>query len=163
MYSLDLPRLNLRSPYYVWEVKEDTYAFDTDYGVAYEIKLGVNTEVLQYEVCAFDINNKNGHPSPGDKNLRDTIIAIIEEFFLSNNGVFLYICATENGLQAQRFRLFVRWFNTYENKAQYVFRTVEGVMDEDVPNYGAIIVQRENPDLDLILKRFDEIVQILQK
>ena len=31
MYTLDLDRLNLRSPYYVWKVKDGVYAFDTDY------------------------------------------------------------------------------------------------------------------------------------
>ena len=63
MYTLDLDRLNLRSPYYIWKVKDGVYAFDTDAGVSYEIGLSVNTEMLQMEVCAFDINNKSSKPS----------------------------------------------------------------------------------------------------
>ena len=63
MYTLDLDRLNLRSPYYVWKVKDGVYAFDTDYEVSYEIGLSVNVEMLQMEVCAFDINNINHKPS----------------------------------------------------------------------------------------------------
>ena len=59
MYTLDLDLLNLRSPYYVWKVKDGVYAFDTDYEISYEIGLSVNVEMLQMEVCAFDINNKD--------------------------------------------------------------------------------------------------------
>ena len=68
MYTLDLDRLNLRSPYYVWKVKDGVYAFDTDYEVSYEIGLSVNVEMLQMEVCAFDINNINHKPSAFDIN-----------------------------------------------------------------------------------------------
>ena len=53
MYTLDLDRLNLRSPYYVWKVKDGVYAFDTDYEVSYEIGLSVNgsISVPQATVC----------------------------------------------------------------------------------------------------------------
>ena len=91
MYTLDLARLNLRSPYYVWKVKDGVYAFDTDYEVSYEIGLSVNVEMLQMEVCAFDINNKDNKPSPNDRKLRDTILAIIEEFFRANGGVLVFL------------------------------------------------------------------------
>ena len=116
MYTLDLERLNLRSPYYIWQVKNGVYAFDTDYEVSYEIGLSVNTEMLQMEVCAFDINNKNHKPSPNDRKLRDTILAIIEEFFEQNNEVMLYVTATGDGRQAFRNRLFVRWFKTHRGQ-----------------------------------------------
>ena len=63
MYTLDLDLLNLRSPYYVWKVKDGVYAFDTDYEISYEIGLSVNVEMLQMEVCACDIYNINHTPS----------------------------------------------------------------------------------------------------
>lgn len=163
MYTLDLVILNLRSPYHVWKVKDGVYAFDTDYGVSYEIGLSANVEMLQMEVCAFDINNKSQKPSPNDRKLRDTILAIIEEFFRSNGGVLLYICATGDGMQRYRFRLFLRWFNTYEHRHIYELRTVEDVMDDNTPNYGAIIVEKKHPDLELILDRFEELAAFLRK
>ena len=147
MYTLDLDRLNLRSPYCVWKVKDGVFAFDTDYEVCY----------------AFDINNKNNKPSPNDRKLRDTILAIIEEFFRANGGVLLYICATGDGMQKYRFHLFLRWFNTYEHRDLYEIRTVEDVMDDKTPNYGAIIVEKTHPDLELILARFDELAAFLKK
>lgn len=163
MYTLNLTALNLKSPYEVWKVKDGVYAFDTDFGGNYEIGLSINTEMLHMEVCAFDINNKNHQLSPSDPKLRNTILAIIEEFFASNDGVLLYICATGDGLQRFRFRLFLRWFNNYEHRDRYVLRTVEDVMDDKTPNYGAIIVEADNPDLELILARFDELAAFLKK
>ena len=163
MYTLDLTRLNLRSPYHVWQVKNGVYAFDTEHGISYEIGLSVNVEMLQMEVCAFDINNTNHKPSPNDRKLRDTVLAIIEEFFLSNGGVLLYICATGDGMQKFRFHLFLRWFNTYKHRDLYEIRTIEDVIDDDTLNYGAIIVEKTHPELQLVLARFDELAAFLKK
>jgi hypothetical protein len=77
--------------------------------------------------------------------------------------VLLYICATGDGMQKYRFHLFLRWFNTYEHRDLYEIRTVEDVMDDKTPNYGAIIVEKTHPDLELILARFDELAAFLKK
>ena len=95
--------------------------------------------------------------------VHDTILAIIEEFFRANGGVLLYICATGDGMQKYRFHLFLRWFNTYEHRDLYEIRTVEDVMDDKTPNYGAIIVEKTHPDLELILARFEELAAFLKK
>ena len=42
-------------------------------------------------------------------------------------------------------------------------RTINGVLDEKIPNYAAIIVERNNPDLDYILQRLDELIDYLKK
>ena len=42
-------------------------------------------------------------------------------------------------------------------------RTIEDVMDDKTPNYGAIIVEKTHPDLELILTRFDELAAFLKK
>ena len=44
--------------------------------------------------------------SPSDAAVRETIICIIEEFFLSSPNIMLYICETGDERQAQRTRLF---------------------------------------------------------
>ena len=66
-------------------------------------------------------------------------------------------------MQKYRFHLFLRWFNTYEHRDLYEIRTVEDVMDDEIPNYGAIIVEKTHPDLELILARFDELAAFLKK
>jgi len=52
--------------------------------------------------------------------LRQTIIAIIEEFFEANgNEAMLYITETGDGKQMFRNRLFIRWFNLYSHHDKY--------------------------------------------
>ena len=41
-----------------------------------------------------DISNPKGVKSPRDPKVRETILAIVEEFFAKNNAAFLYICDT---------------------------------------------------------------------
>lgn len=163
MTELDIARLNIKSPYYVIQDIDGDLLFETDYGVRYGISFDQNDEMMSYPTYEFGIVNKNGQPSPNDRKLRDTILAIIEEFFRSSGGVLLYICATGDGMQRYRFRLFLRWFNTYEHRHLYELRTVEDVMDDNTPNYGAIIVEKRHPDLELILDRFEELAAFLRK
>ena len=163
MIELDIPLLNLKSPYYVVQDADGDLLFETDYGVKYGISFELNEGMMNYLAYEFGILNKNGQPSPNDCKLRDTILAIIEEFFRANGGVLLYICATGDGMQKYRFHLFLRWFNTYEHRDLYEIRTIEDVMDDKTPNYGAIIVEKTHPDLELILARFDELAAFLKK
>ena len=58
--------------------------------------------------------NRQHVTSHVDIKLRQTITAIIEEFFeVNGNEVMLYITETGDGKQMFRNRLFVRWFNMY--------------------------------------------------
>ncbi len=71
------------------------------------------------------------------------------------NDVLLYICSSADGHQAQRARLFLRWFNGAEQQKLYVSRTVE-VKGEGRTEYVALIAQRNRPDMEKILDRFDQ-------
>ena len=163
MIELNIARLNLKSPYYVTQDEDGDLLFITDYGVKYGISFELNEGMMNYPAYEFGILNKENKPSPSDRKLRDTVLAIIEEFFYSNGGVLLYICATGDGMQKFRFHLFLRWFNTYKYRDLYEIRTIEDVMDGKTPNYGAIIVEKTHPDLELILARFDELAAFLKK
>jgi hypothetical protein len=163
MIELNIARLNLKSPYYVTRDEDGDLLFVTDYGVKYGISFELNEGMMNYPAYEFGILNKENKPSPSDRKLRDTVLAIIEEFFYSNGGVLLYICATGDGMQKFRFHLFLRWFNTYKYRDLYEIRTIEDVMDGKTPNYGAIIVEKTHPDLELILARFDELAAFLKK
>lgn len=46
-------------------------------------------------------------------------------FFRQNPDILLYMCSTDDGQQAQRARLFLRWFNGAKQQEQYVIRTTE--------------------------------------
>ena len=70
------------------------------------------------------------------------------------------MCSTDNNQQAQRARLFLRWFNGYEQQQKYVIRAAEvpGITPDNKPTkeYVAIIVPRTHPQLQTIIDLFDE-------
>ena len=99
--------------------------------------------------------------SPNDKKLRDTIFVIIEEFFASNPDILLYQCETGDNRQDMRDRLFLKWFREYEHSDKF-FIKVSTIIAEEVKNYTAMIVQKDNPQLNNIIKDFDEFVGFFQ-
>ena len=92
--------------------------------------------------------------SPGDKKIAQTVICVIEEFFRQNPDILLYMCSMDDGQQAQRSRLFLRWFNGAEQQKHYVIRATE-VKGEKGLEYVAAIIQRNNPHLNEIISLFD--------
>lgn len=92
--------------------------------------------------------------------MRDVILLLIEAFFTANPDILLYICETGDGKQAFRSRLFVRWFNSYNNRDAYVMQTAE-VQEGNTRNFAALIVQKSNSHLREILDEFNETINIL--
>ena len=136
------------------------YWFYTDFGVEYEIVIKANDIFIASGAYALDIINVWHQPSPGDPKFRQTLMAIVEEFFRQNNDVMLYVTETKDSKQASRNRLFVRWFNTYEHSDLYVIKTAEGKMDGQM-NFMAIILRKDNPRLQQVFEEFDETIAFL--
>jgi len=153
MNKLLIDRINDSSAYDVKYNDHGAIVFDTDYGVRYAVTFdeGENPFFTAYW---FNLTNLNNKPSPGDSKIAQTVICIIEEFFRQNPDILLYMCSTSDGLQAQRARLFLRWFNGAKQREQYFIRASE-VKGEDCDEYVAMIVQRNNPNLNKIIERFD--------
>lgn len=162
MNALSLERINEHAPYKVTTDTEAPYLFYfyTDFGVEYEICIKANDIFVPSGAFALDIRNKNDQPSPGDSKFKQTLMAIVEEFFSQNNDVMLYVTETKDSKQASRNRLFVRWFNTYEHSDQYIIKTAEGQMDGQM-NFMAIILRKDNPRLQQVFEEFDETVEYL--
>jgi len=136
------------------------FYFHTDFEVDYEISIKPNDAFVRGGAYTLDIHNIWNQVSPGDAKLRQTIMAIIEEFFNRNNDVLLYITETEDGKQSFRDRLFVRWFHTYEYHDQFFIKTAEGKMDGQM-NFMAIISRKDNPRLQQAIEDFEETVAFL--
>ncbi len=162
MKALNLENINSVSPYSVTQRVDSpcVFSFQTDFGVEYEIVIKSNDTFIPSGAYALDIINVWHRPSPGDSKFRQTLMAIVEEFFRQNNDVMLYITETKDSKQASRNRLFVRWFNTYEHREQFVIRTAEGKMDGQM-NFMAIILRKDNPRLQQVFEEFDETVTFL--
>lgn len=152
MKALDTDHINLLSPYTVVEISGRLH-FRTDHGIEYIVTFDQEDNPF-FNVYWFNLTNPNHVKSPNDPKIPQTVICIIEEFFCQNPDILLYLCSTEGGKQAQRARLFLRWFNGTEQQKHYVCRTVE-VKDEGHVEYVAIIAQRSNPNIAEILQLFD--------
>ena len=162
MNTLNLENINSKSPYNVTQ-RVDTpcvLSFYTDFGVEYEIVIKSNDIFIPSGAYVLDIINVWHQTSPGDPKFRQTLMAIVEEFFRQNNDVMLYVTETKDKKQASRNRLFVRWFNTYEYRDQYVIKTAEGKMNNQL-NFLAIILRKDNPRLQQAFEEFDETIAFL--
>ena len=157
MNTLNLSRINESSPYEVWQTSKGDYNFQTDFDVLYRISFRIEQTIWDDGAYEFSIINQNQRSSPNDKKVRDTIFIIIEEFFASNPNILLYQCETGDNRQAMRDILFLRWFKENENSEKY-FIKVSTIIAEKVTNYAAMIVEKTNPQLDTIIKDFDEFI-----
>ena len=64
-------------------------------------------------------------------------------------------------VRRMRDRLFLRWFKEYEHSDKY-FIKVSTITAEKVTNYTAMIVQKNNPQLETLIKDFDEFIGFFQ-
>lgn len=160
MRTLNLNRINFTSPYKVWEY-ENEYHFITDFNVAYTIEFE-QEESTDFVAYWFGLINRNGKKSPNDPKLQQTVVCVIEEFFKTNPDILLYMCDTGNHQEAMRARLFLRWFNQYMGRNDFVIRTAEIENEDQRTDYVALIIPKTHPDLDVILEYFDKEIGMFQ-
>ena len=135
--------------------------FRTDYDILYLVSFDEEENPF-YKAYWFNLTNPQNVASPGDKKIAQTVICIIEEFFRQNPDILLYMCSTDGGQQAQRSRLFLRWFNGAEQQKHYYIRTAE-VKGEGHQDYVAFIVQRSNPYIEEIIRLFDSDIDLFNE
>ena len=101
--------------------------------------------------------------SPRDYKVRDTILAIVEEFFEKNVAALLYICETGDGKQMARGRLFAYWFQS--SGQSKVFTTMTSVLmdEEGVENTATLILRNDNPDFDILVSEYSQTVRFLSQ
>ena len=107
MNTLRLHVINSHSPYEVRQNPHDvnSYLFKTDANVEYVISLIENNSIVPSGTYEFGINNPKHNKSPLDPKLRNTIFAIVEEFFdVNGDEAMLYLADTGDGKQAFRHR-----------------------------------------------------------
>ena len=85
--------------------------------------------------------------------------AIIEYRHNQNPDILLYLCSTDRGQQAQRSRLFLRWFNGYEQQKKYMIKSAE-VKGDGVSEYISLIAMNCHPKIAEISEAFDHIIQM---
>ena len=160
--SLSLDVINANSEYIVRkDDKEGTLSFVTDSSAEIFISFEKDDILQSGLVYQFGISNPKGTKAPRDSKVRNTILAIIEEFFEKNKAALLYICETGDGLQQMRSRLFQYWFSIYKEKDEYLFLPQIIYDEEDKENYTALIIRRDNPQFIDLVSEFTDTVNLL--
>ena len=162
MNSLSLESINSASPYLVTKQTESDFLFETEYGVEYKVGFMEDTSIWDEGAYQFYIINFNGKSSPRDTKVKDTILSLIDAFFDSNPQILLYICETGDDKQAARNRLFTKWLNEPKCVERYFYKNA-CIISEGVDNYFAIVVQRINPELEIIAKQFEEYASLMSE
>ncbi len=163
MNSLDIDSINLSSPYTVAEFHGCLH-FRTDHDIEYVVSFDEDSNPY-FSAYWFNLTNPEHSKSPGDVKIAQTVICIIEEFFHQNPDILLYLCSTDGGQQAQRARLFLRWFNGAEQQKHYIIRTAEikGSDSSTDKEYIAFIAQRTNPNVDQFIQIFEREVDMFNE
>ena len=165
MNALNLEMVNAHAEYQVFLSQTGKYIFKTDFDIIYAVDFELDANPY-YTAYWFNLTNPEHAKSPGDVKIAQTVVCIIEEFFRLNPEVLLYMCSTDKGQQAQRSRLFLHWFNGYEQQKHYLIRSTEirgiGPDNKPIKEYVALIIQRTHPLLDEIVQRFDDEIQMFK-
>lgn len=162
---LNVDRIQEKTPYKVTKIADDMHvAFFTDYGVQYIA--GFEKDDITMPITAtyqFSIINFNNKKSPRDPKVRETIIAIIENFFMESQEVMLYICETGDGKQSMRSRLFEYWFNHYKKHWNIMFLTTSITDENGILNYAGIVLRNDHPRLKEIVNEFTNAVALFNE
>ena len=153
MKKFSLARVNRKSPYQV-KATEKGFEFATNHGLHYEIRFFEENPIGGCETWQFSFAKAENTAAPEDPYVRFTLFAIIDEFFLANENVMLYVCDTSDRREAARNRLFIRWFKQSAEPHRFTICTANATV-EGQGFYAAIIVENRNSKLEAITKDFD--------
>lgn len=162
MNSLDLARINATAPYKVeMGGNISSYCFSTIYGVDYAVDFVIDDLLESDESYQLIIANLNNKKAPRDVAVRDTVMSIVEEFFMMNVATVLYICETGDNKQQMRSRLFEYWFSEYKYQHLYTLLSSSVLDGEGVANFATIIIRNDNPRMVDVIREFTESVHLL--
>ena len=162
MEKLSLNAINAKSEYLVKKEEDElTFSFMTDNMAEIFISFEKDDILQSGIVYQFGISNPQGTKSPRDQKVRNTILAIIEEFFNKNKAALLYICETGDGMQKMRSRLFQYWFSIYNEREEYLFLPQIVYDEEENENYAALIKRKDNPCFVELVSEFTDTINLL--
>lgn len=153
-HPLSTENINLTSPYKVEKLNDYAFVFHTHTNVVYYVSFKEDMEIAGLDSYQFIIERKS-EKQGYDAEVKDSIIAIINEFFAQNNDILLYICDTSDGREATRNRLFIRWFKETDIDNLFEIKTADAIVEGE-GMFFAIIFKKSNPRYTEISQEFDE-------
>ena len=145
---LSLTSINQSAPYRVDSTNGYSFTFRTRYGYLYEVGF-TEDYMLSDDGCVFQffiICLDSEHPAK-DPQVKDTVIAILEEFFKNDLVSLVYICDTHDGRQAIRQRLFESWYHQYQCASHFEFVSKTLTVDQ-INYYMSFLCRKDNPLLE---------------
>ena len=134
--------------------------FQTEGGIHYTISFEAESPIGGCDTFQFIIEKMESVRSEYDSKVEQTILAIINEFFVEHLNVLLYLCDDSDGREANRNRLFLTWFKKNADPERFTIRTANAIV-EGKGFYAAIIVENRNPMLEAIVDDFEMTAQAL--
>ena len=159
MIRITLEDINRKSPYEI-VFNHGDFDFTTDAGIRYSVSFLEDVPLGKCDTYQFGFRKRDEVHSAYDAKVKDTLIAVIEQFFIENENVLLYICDTSDGREAKRNRLFIRWFEDFANPERFTMETANAMV-EGQGFYAAIIVENRNPKLSDIISDFRQTAESL--
>ena len=160
MIEFSLQHILQNSPYDI-TLSETGFIFLTDNGIHYRVSFDEEDMVLGgCKTYQFILQNVEHARAPHDPKIEETVLAIINEFFRSNQHVLLYVCDTSDGKEGGRNRLFLRWFERHATPDRFTICTANAHVEGEMV-YIAIIVDNSNPNLQAITDDFNETAEAL--
>ncbi|WP_028525998.1 DUF6169 family protein [Runella limosa] len=149
-----------------WGGVNNTYSFQTENGIVYEVKLKPTPYLFDnplyaantYELSIIVADNPTGRSPIFDTKVSRTIAAIFEDFYLSSNDhLLIYICESADKRQNIRKTKFDRWF---EHFAPMDYNKYDGgIQDSDGEIYPvSLILKDNNPHKAAIIVAFIDII-----
>lgn len=160
MIQLSLDAINEHAHYYVMLSPKGGYIFETEGGIHYTISFEEEMPIGGCNTFQFVIEKMERVHSGYDSKVEQTILAIINEFFVEHLNVLLYLCDDSDGREANRNRLFLVWFKKNADPERFTIRTANATI-EGKGFYAAIIVENRNPMLEAIIDDFEMTAQVL--
>ena len=103
MNSLLIENINKTAPYTVVPMADGmAFEFFTKHDIHYSVSFLYDDALIEEGAYQLVIANINNRKSPNDPSVKETVLAIVEEFFRANNAVMLYICETGDVKQVMR-------------------------------------------------------------
>ncbi len=163
MNTLSIESINAKAPYKVkFEPETGAYLFTSDSNIDYLVDFTLDNLVKSDKAYQFVIANVNHKKSPRDKHLKDTVIAIIEEFFANNNSIILILYSTDDNKQRARCRLFEHWFKTSSCNDLFIMRTSSVIDEYGIENIASVILRKDNPRKEDIIEEFNLTIGLFQ-
>ncbi len=147
--------------------KHNSYYFETNFGIIYEIKFKGTPYLLKdfpneiskyiFELAILVEYNPTSKMPPEDKRVGATVVAIFKNFYEKyGNTLTIYICDSSDGKEFIRKRKFDQWFSLFNNET--FVKVDEMITDNNKKMFPiSLIISKLNPNRKEIINSFIEI------